>query len=688
MPELLLELYSEEIPAGMQARAAATLARLVGEGLADAGLDFDKTAAHATPRRLCLAVEGLPARQPDTREERRGPRIDAPERAIAGFLRSVGLTRDQVVAREGPKGTFLHAVIERQGSETRAVLPDVLVTAICALPWQKSMRWAGNRFRWVRPLHHILALFDGQVLNGALPLGAGNMPFTNITCGHRFLAAAAIPVSGFADYRDKLRAAHVILDREERKAIIVAASRALAAREDLVLRDDPALLDEVCGLVEWPVALMGSIDAVFMTVPPEVLVAAMRMHQKYFALETVDGDLAPRFVTISNMAADGARDRTIIAGNEKVLRARLSDARFFWDQDRRHSLASRVAALAAVTFYDKLGTLEDKARRMERLAGDLAAFVPGCDAGHARRAARLAKADLTTGMVGEFPSLQGIMGHHYASQDGEAAAVCRAIAEHYTPQGPSDSCPTAPASVAVALADKLDTLTGFFAIGERPTGSRDPFALRRAALGIIRLVLVNNLRLPLRRAIAMAHAGYEGLGAPEGLLDFFADRLKVHLREQGVRHDLIAAVFARGDEDDVKRLMARVAALADFLASEDGNNLLVAHRRAANIVRIESGKDGESYGGRPDATRFEAMEEAALHDALAAVAAPLPERIAAEDFTGAMRVLAQLRAPIDSYFDHVTVNVEEPALRQNRLEILASIVATMDQVADFSQVEG
>ncbi len=694
MAELLLELFSEEIPERMQKRAAEDLQKLVTDKLAKAGLEFTSAEAHVTPRRLALVVEGLPERQPDVREERRGPRTDAPEKAIAGFLGSLGLTREQVEERESPKGTFLYAVIEKSGAETRSVLPGILLEAIQELPWQKSMRWAKNSFRWVRPLHHVLAVFGGRPLEGALALGDWTLDFTDATRGHRFLAPGPITVTGFADYRDKLRRAFVVLDREERKRIIAEGAEILATAQGLTLKDDPGLLEEVCGLVEWPAPLMGTIEDAFMTVPPEALVTAMRTHQKYFALETADGKLAPRFITVSNMTPDAKRDATIVAGNEKVLRARLSDARFFWDQDRAETLESRVPALASVTFYDKLGTLADKMKRVEDLAGRIAVFVPDCDGALARRATRLAKADLTTEMVGEFPELQGVMGRYYAQHDGEPEAVCAAIAEHYSPLGPSDRCPTAPVSVAVALADKVDTLVGFFAIDEKPTGSRDPFALRRAALGVIRLVMENRLSVPLRQLFGYAHdlisveGGLSKADTTAALLDFLADRLKVHLREQGVRHDLIAAVFALGDEDDLNRLIARVEALSGFLASENGVNLLTAYRRAANIVRIEEKKDDARYGDAADPSLFRQDEEKSVMTALEASAEALETRIAADDFTGAMDALAALRAPVDGYFDEVTVNVEDAALRANRLKTLSGIVATMDQVADFSKIEG
>jgi glycyl-tRNA synthetase beta chain len=718
MAELLLELFSEEIPARMQKRAADTLKKLVTDKLSKVGLEFTAAEAHVTPRRLTLMVDGLPLRQPNVREERRGPRSDAPEKAISGFLGSVGLTREEVEEREMPKGTFLFALIEKAGAQTREVLPAIILEAIQELPWQKSMRWARNSFRWVRPLHHVLAVLDGKTLDGSLALGDWVLDFTDTTRGHRFLAPDAIQVTGFADYKDKLREAFVVLDREERKRIIADGASALAKAEGMILKDDPGLLEEVCGLVEWPAPLMGQIEDAFMEVPPEALVTAMRTHQKYFALETTDGALAPRFITVSNMPADPARDVTIVVGNEKVLRARLSDARFFWDQDRGVFLGDRVPALDNVKFYDKLGTVGDKVRRMVSLSAQVADMMQSDYRGLASRApeaARLAKADLTTEMVGEFPELQGIMGRYYAIEHNQNADVARAIAEHYSPLGPSDKCPTEPVSVAVALTDKIDTLVGFFAIDERPTGSRDPYALRRAALGLIRLILQNKLHLPLKKLIRYAYekfpqfphsgmiiggeipvrSGYAKLtdalsqqGTAANLMEFLADRLKVHLREQGVRHDLISAVFALGDEDDLSRLIARVDALARFLQSEDGGNLLIAYRRAANIVRIEEKRDERRFDGNLDIGQLRRSEEKELYGVLDDANEKIQPLIARDDFTGSMSVLADLRRPVDTFFDQVTVNVDDAVLRENRLRFLASIVATMDQVADFSKVDG
>lgn len=698
MAELLLELFSEEIPARMQARASADLKKLVTDKLKAAGLAFDSANDYVTPRRLTLVIEGLPEKQPDVSEERRGPRVDAPEKAIQGFLGSTGLTLEQCEKRDTGKGEFWFAVIEKKGEETADILPEIILSSIRELPWPKSMRWARNSFRWVRPLHHILAVFDGAVLDGGLDLGEEQLIFTGETRGHRFLAPNPVAVSSFHEYRTETGGGFVMLDREDRKEAIVTEATKLAEAEGLVLRDDPGLLDEVCGLVEWPVPLMGRIDAEFMEVPPEVLVTSMRSHQKYFAVETEDGTLADRFILVSNMASEPERDANIVAGNEKVLRARLSDAKFFWDQDRAVKLGDRREALRDVKFYDKLGTMADKVQRIAELANELAKYC-NADPEKAHKAATLAKADLTTGMVGEFPELQGVMGRYYALNDGEDASVADAIAQHYSPLGPTDGCPTAPVSVAVALADKIDTLVGFFAIGETPTGSKDPFALRRAALGVIRLIIENELRISLlplfaeaRSRIPAASDASEEVDAK--LLDFFADRLKVHLREQGVRHDLIAAVFELGGEDDLVRLLARVHALGAFLDSEDGANLLAGYRRASNILRAEEKKDGPfaasdtAFADLIDEARLEQAEETVLFTAVGAAQRTITGHLAIEDFKGAMEALSHLRGPIDAFFDAVTVNADDPALRVNRLRLLDAVRTAMGAVADFSRVEG
>ena len=691
MAELLLELLTEEIPARMQSRAAEDLATLAAEKLKAAGLVPGDVHAYSTPRRLTLVVEGLPDRQPDTSEERRGPRVGAPAAALEGFLKSAGLSSiDDCEARDSGKGVFYFAVIRRAGRAAVEVLPELLRALVLELPWPKSMRFPAARFRWVRPLTSVLSLLDGEVL----PLALDEVPVGAETMGHRFLAPGKLQVRNFADYRRKLRDAHVMLRREDRRQAITLALYEKAAEAQLTVKEDAALLEEVTGLVEWPVVLLGRIDADFLNLPAEVLTTAMRTHQKYFACLDRDGRLAPRFLVVANMAADDG-GTAIIAGNERVLRARLADARFFWEQDRKLALASRLPKLAERVFHARLGSVLDKVGRVMRLGEALAPLVPGTDAAAVRRAAELAKADLSTGMVGEFPELQGVMGRYYALHDGEPAAVAEAVAEHYSPLGPSDRCPTAPVSVALALADKIDSLVGFFAIGETPTGSKDPYALRRAALGVIRLILENRLRLPLARAFRAAFAiGRDGAfasaaGDPTAdLLAFFADRLKVHLRGEGVRHDLIAAVFALGGEDDLVRLLARVAALDAFLKTDDGANLLVAYRRAANIVRIEEKKDGTTYPGEPDPKLLAEPAEATLAAELDRAAVASGDALAREAFTAAMAALAALRGPVDEFFARVTVNCEDRALRANRLRLLAQIRDTLNRVADFSEIEG
>jgi glycyl-tRNA synthetase beta chain len=675
----------------MQARAAEDLHRLAAEKLGAAGLAFSEAQSFVTPRRLTLAVEGLPKAQPDVSEERRGPRVGAPANAIEGFLKSAGLASlAQCEERDTGKGVFYFAVLRRAGRPTAEVLPALLQQLLVELPWAKSMRFPAARLRWVRPLESVIALFDGK----PLALALDDVPVGNRTRGHRFLAPRPIVVDGVAEYRRKLREAHVMLRRDDRAKAISLALYEKAAEAQLTVKDDPALLEEVTGLVEWPVVLIGEIDRQFLDLPPEVLTTVMRTRQKYFSCLDRASKLAPRFLVVANMIADDG-GKAIVAGNERVLRARLSDARFFWHQDRKVPLAARVPKLADRVFHAKLGSVLDKAGRVERLSAALVPFIPGADKAKVLRAAELAKADLSSGMVGEFPELQGVMGRYYALNDGESAEVAEAIAEHYAPLGPHDRCPSAPASLAVALADKIDSLVGFFSIEEKPTGSKDPFALRRAALGVIRIILENRLRLPLARVFRQAFiiggeggAGAYGSDPTADLLAFFADRLKVHLREQGVRHDLIAAVFALGDEDDLVRLLARVAALDAFLKTDDGANLLVAYRRAANIVRIEEKKDGARYPGEPDPKLLQEPAEARLAAELDRAAAKSGDALAGEDFTLAMAALAALRGPVDEFFARVTVNCENRELRANRLRLLAQIRDTLNRVADFSQIEG
>ena len=677
MPDLLFEIFCEEIPARMQSRAAKDLERLVVGALSDRGLLFEGVRALAGPRRLTLAVQGLLAKQPDVSEEKKGPRVGAPDRAVQGFLKSAGLNSlDQCERRNDGKGEFYLAVIHRKGRATEDVLAEILPQAIMKLTWPKSMRWPINdqwaSFRWVRPLHSVIATFDGKVV----PFEIAGMQSGNITQGHRFLSPGPITVKRFADYEQKLKAAHVILDGAERREIILNQIEQKTFALGLELIEDEGLLTEVTGLAEWPVVLIGTIDAAFMDLPAEILQTSMRTHQKYFALRGAKtGKLANRFALVANMetADNGA---AIVAGNERVLRARLADAKFFWDQDKKRTLESRVDDLKDIVFHAKLGSQLERVERIEELAGEIAKTI-GADVKKAKRAARLCKADLTTGIVGEFPELQGLMGRYYALHDREDADVADAIHDHYKPLGPSDAVPTSKVSIAVALADKLHSLFMFFGVDEKPTGSGDPFALRRAALGILRIVLENEVR------IDVVHA----LGALWGdLHDFFVDRLKIILRGRGIGHDVIDAVFAIVRDADFLRLVRRVEALQDFLKTDDGANLLIGYKRAANILRIEEKKDKKSYRGEPK--DLKEAEEKTLASALTKAKADVAKALDKEDFMGAMAVLAKLRAPVDRFFDKVTVNAEDKVLRENRLKLLSQIVDTAHQVADFSKVEG
>lgn len=697
MAELLLELFSEEIPARMQARAAADLKNLVENGLKKAGLDWTKSEAFVTPRRLCLVIDGLPEKQPDVKDERKGPQVGAPEQALNGFLKSLGgMSLDDCEQRDVKGKTFYFAVIEKKGEPTVDVLPGLLDAAILALPWPKSMRWGTGEKRWVRPLHNILALFGGVVV----PVVYAGVEANQHTFGHRFLNPGPIAVSNFADYRAKLAEAHVMLCPSERRAEIVSQAEKLAEQAGLTLKPDEGLLQEVTGLVEWPVVLMGAIEDEFMELPGEVLSDTMRTHQKYFTVLNADGTIAPQFIMVSNQVApDGGT--AIVAGNERVLRARLSDAQFFWDQDRKTTLASRAPQLGNIVFHAKLGTVADKVERIKNLAGFLAENV-GADKAQAERAAELCKCDLVTGMVYEIPEVQGIIGRYYALNDGEPEAVANAIAEHYSPVGPGDDCPTAPVSVAVAVADKIDTLVGFWTIDEKPTGSKDPFALRRAALGVIRLIVENNLRLRLLKVLECAVGSFgrafkKDVDEPElagrvrvfnDLLAFFADRLKVHLKGEGVRHDLIDAVFSLGSEDDLVRLLARVDALSALMGSDDGANLLAAHKRATNILRIEEKKDGKSYAGTPDESVFVDDAERTLFAALNTAGAASRTLVGEEKFADAMTALAALRGPLDAFFEDVMVNADDQNVRENRLMLLSQIQNVMGEIADFSKIEG
>ncbi|MDE0049867.1 MAG: glycine--tRNA ligase subunit beta [Rhodospirillales bacterium] len=697
MPDLLLEVLSEEIPARMQAGGSDELKRQVLRRLEEARLEFDAedVKSYATPRRLALIVPGLPAVQPDITVERKGPRVDAPEKAIQGFLKSTGLTLDDCEQRETPKGPVWFAVKQEEGRPTADLLADLLPQALAAVSWPKSMRWDESGIRWVRPIRSILCLLGDQVV----PFRFGSVQSGRTTLGHRFLSSGSLTIADVDSYAATVEKAKVMLEPERRAREIEANAKALAAGEDLLLVEDDWLVAENAGLVEWPVVLPGTIDERLLDLPQEVPRSAMRKHQRYFSLRSADPiiKLAPRFVMVANTdIGDGGT--AVVAGNERVLRARLADARFFWDQDRRRRLEEQLPALEGVVFHARLGSMRKKADRIARLAHILCPAISAANPDDAARAGLLCKADLVTEMVGEFPDLQGTMGRYYARLDGEEHSVFEAIADHHSPKGLGDSCPTAPVSVAVALADKLDTLAGFFAIDERPTGSKDPFALRRAAIGAIRLIIENVYSLPLKRAFSNALAGYNGIlpeepgpeATRDALLAFFVDRVKIDLRKRGVRHDWVSAVFGASGEDDLVRLLARVLAFGRFLDSEDGTNLLIAYRRAANILRIEEKKDGQSYEGEPDTDLFDKdkAEERTLHKRIAIANTTVEFALAQANFEAAMKSMAELRKPVDAFFDNVTVNCEDPALRRNRLLMLSQIRSTLDRVADFSKIEG
>ncbi|MGZ6024563.1 MAG: glycine--tRNA ligase subunit beta [Caulobacteraceae bacterium] len=670
MPQLLLELFSEEIPARMQAQAARDLERMARERLAEAGFLPEGVKAFAGPRRLTLAVDGLAPAQSDRHEERKGPRANAPDQAIEGFLRSTGLTRDQLVERDG----VLFATIHKHGRPTPEIVAEMVDQIVRGFPWPKSMTWGSGKLRWVRPLQSILCVFDGEVV----PFEIDGVASGDLTKGHRFMGGRqAFRARTFEQYAEGLRANFVVLDPEERKARILHEARTLCHARNLELVEDEGLLDEVAGLAEWPTPILGDMDPAFLDLPPEVIRTSMRTHQKYFAVrDPSTGKLAPHFLAVANIeATDGGA--VIAAGNARVLSARLNDARFFWDEDRKVPLESRLDKLKGVTFHAKLGTMYERVERIASLARHIAPMV-GADMETAERAARLAKADLGSGMVGEFPELQGLMGGYYARGEGLGDVIADAVRDHYKPVGPSDSVPSAPISVAVALADKLDTLIGFFSIDEKPTGSKDPYALRRAALGVIRILLEGRLRVPLHRVVPA------DVGADLGV--FFADRLKVTLREQGKRHDLVDAVFALGD-DDLVRVVDRIEALDAFLKTEDGKNLLAGYRRAANILKAEEKKGPLPTGaammmdGAPD-------EETTLLVVLRVAAPEIGAEVANEAFTDALSTLASLRGPVDAFFEKVLVNAEDAAVRQNRLRLLAQVRDAMGLVADFSLIAG
>jgi glycyl-tRNA synthetase beta chain len=744
MPDLLFELFSEEIPARMQAKAADDLRRMVTDKLVAEGLVYEGAKAFATPRRLTLTVHGIPARQSDLKEERRGPRVGGPEAAIAGFLKATGLASldEAKIQRDPKKGDFYVALIEKPGRATLDVLADMLPVIIRTFAWPKSMRWGERSARpgalqWVRPLHSIVATFGMETEEpDVVKFAVDGIEAGQTTYGHRFMAPAPISVRRFEDYQAKLQAAKVVLEPQGRKDIISADAKQLAFAQGFELVEDQVLLDEVAGLVEWPVVLMGSFDREFLSIPGEVVRATIRNNQKCFVVsDRKTGKLTNKFILTSNIeASDGGK--AIVAGNERVIRARLSDAKFFCETDLKTRLEDRLPKFDQIVFHEKLGTQGERIARIERLAAEIAPLV-GADVEKAKRAARLAKADLLTEVVGEFPELQGLMGKYYALAQGEDASIAAASEEHYKPQGPADRVPTDPVSIAVALADKIDTLAGFWAIDEKPTGSKDPYALRRAALGVIRTVLDNNLRIKLssllvspvmrvldkhvfltnaeqhstmRSQLWHAPASHEAALAilsklldfgvnPKWLveeklakpilelLSFFADRLKVQLREQGARHDLVDAVFALEGQDDLLMVVRRVEALGRFLDTDDGKNLLAGAKRAANILRIEEKKDGKTYDGVPDPSLYSLDEEKTLAKAIDQVKAEASAAVAKEDFAGAMSAMAKLRPAVDAFFDKVKVNDDNPQVRENRLRLLNEIRAATWGVADFSKIQ-
>ncbi len=705
MPDLLLELFSEEIPARMQAKAADDLRRMVTDKLVAEGLVYEGAKAFATPRRLTLTVHGIPARQSDLKEERKGPRVGGPDAAVQGFLKATGLKSldEAKIQRDPKKGDFYIALIEKPGRATLDVLADMLPVIIRTFPWPKQMRWGERSGRpgalsWVRPLHSIVATFGIDTEEpDVVKFEIAGIEAGQTTSGHRFMAPAAIQVRRFEDYEAKLKAANVVLDPQARKDIILADAKQLAFAQGFELVEDQVLTDEVSGLVEWPVVLMGSFDPEFLSIPGEVIRATIRNNQKCFVVsDPKTGKLVNKFILTANIeASDGGK--AIIAGNERVIRARLSDAKFFYDTDLKTKLEDRLPKFENIVFHEKLGTQGERIKRIERLAAEIAPLV-GADVEKTRRAARLAKADLLTEVVGEFPELQGLMGKYYALAQGEDASVAASSEEHYKPQGPADRVPADPVSVAVALADKLDTLVGFWAIEEKPTGSKDPYALRRAALGIIRLIVENNIRInlmPVANKHILAFVGAQGLKNWNGqqvdqkcidLLSFFADRLKGQLREQGARHDLVDAVFAEG-QDDLLLVVRRVEALGKFLDTDDGKNLLAGAKRAANILRIEEKKDGKAYDGAPDAMLYSLDEEKALAKAIDQVTAEAGAAVAREDFAAAMSAMAKLRPAVDAFFDKVKVNDDDARVRENRLKLLNEIRAATRAVADFSKIQ-
>lgn len=711
MPDLLIELFSEEIPARMQGKASEDLKKLVTDGVVEGGLTYAGAAAFATPRRLVLTLDGLSAESPDTREERRGPKVGAPDKAVDGFCRGAGVSRDALEIRDTGKGEFYFAVVEKKGRRAPEIVADVLENAIRNFPWPKSMRWGAGTLRWVRPLHSILCVLSSEEGAEVVPLEVDGIRASDTTRGHRFLSPEELSVTSFEDYEAKLKRANVMLRPEERSEAIWQEAKNLAFASGLELVEDPGLLNEVAGLVEWPVPLMGEIGEEFLELPPEVLQTSMKEHQKFFSVRDPKSGRITRFVTVANMQTED-HGKTILAGNQKVLAARLSDARFFWETDLRVAKAGMgpwLDALGAMTFQSQLGTQAERIGRVKALSRELAPLV-GTDADLAEQAAGIAKADLSSEMVYEFPELQGLMGRYYSAEAGFPEEVALACEEHYSPLGPSDAVPERPVSVAVSLADKIDTLTGFWAIDQKPTGSKDPFALRRAALGVIRLLLVNNLRIGLEPLFANAIAALEmlqrdasqedvstldpsalmGNAAPKAsdLLSFFHDRLKVHLRDEGIRHDVIDACLAMPGSDDLTLLVRRAEALSGFLGTDDGENLLQGFKRANNILTQAEEADGVEYSFGADEKFADTPEEKALFAALDTAEKRIKSAMQKEEFEEAMGAMAALRAPIDAFFEAVQVNSENQLLRRNRLNLLSMIRTTCQSVADLTKLEG
>ena len=678
MPDLLIELFSEEIPARMQGKAASDLQKLITDGLVEAGLTYKSAAAFSTPRRLTLSVEDLLAESKPQREERKGPKVGAPDQAIDGFLRGAGLTRDDLEIRNDKKGQVYFAVIEKPGRMAADVIAEVLEKTVRNFPWPKSMRWGAGTLKWVRPLHDILCILSDEAGAEVVPLDVDGITSGNTTRGHRFLSPDAFTVTGFEDYEAKLKRAHVMLRADERADMIWndATNQAFALGLEVV--EDRGLLTEVAGLVEWPVVLLGQIDPTFYELPAEVLQTSMKEHQKFFSVRNAKTGQIERFVTVANTVTsdDGT---TILKGNQKVLFARLSDAKFFWENDLRvanDGMAPWLDSLSNVTFHNKLGTQKDRIDRIIALSREIVPLV-GADVDEVAEAARVAKADLSSEMVYEFPELQGLMGRYYASKAGLSDAVAAAAQDHYSPLGPSDDVPTAPVSVAVALADKLDTLTGFWAIDEKPTGSKDPFALRRAALGVIRLIVDNGLTVSLTK-----------VGVTGDLLSFFHDRLKFYLKDQGIRHDIIDACIAMDGADDLALLVKRAKALAAALSTDDGQNLIQGFKRANNILTQAEEKDGVEYSYGADIAHAQHDAERALFAALDAADTVITPAMAAQDFGTAMAAMAELRGPIDAFFDAVQINADQQVVRRNRLNLLSRIRKTCLAVADLTRIEG